>query len=41
MVRRSPYKNNFDDWDESDGDTAYEEYKTFMMIKYPEEDLLL
>lgn len=41
VVRRSPYKNNFDDWDESDGDTAYDEYKRFMMLKYPEGELLL
>lgn len=41
VVRRSPYKNEFDTWDQSDGDTAYEEYKNYMMIKYPEGELLI
>lgn len=41
VVKRSPYKNDFDTLDESDGDTAYDEYKRFMMLKYPEGELLL
>lgn len=40
ILKRAPYKNEFDDWDESDSSTAYEEFKMWLMTKYSEDDLM-
>lgn len=40
IVKRAPYKNEFDEWDEEFGDRALDEYKTLMLGYFNEEDLL-
>lgn len=40
IVKRAPYKNEFDEWDEEFGDRALNEYKILMLSYFNEEDLL-
>lgn len=40
IVKRAPYKNEFDEWGEEFGDRALDEYKTLMLGYFNEEDLL-
>lgn len=40
IIKRAPYKNDFDDWDDCDSQNAYEEYKRWLMCVYNEEQLM-
>lgn len=40
VLKRAPYKNEFDDWTDDYADQAFEEYKQWLMYVYNEEELM-
>lgn len=41
VLKRAPYKNEFDDWYDGDRESAFDEFKTWLMFSFTEDELMI